>query len=114
MGGRVASMLVAEGDRADGLLFLSYPLHSIQKPEQLRDAHLFGLGCPMLFVTGDRDKLARLDLLQPVVERIGSKAMLSIFPHADHGFARVSEDDVVRVTRTWWSRLSKSITRRAR
>src|ERR1019366_8722507 len=39
-GGRQASMLCAdERGLADGLLLLSYPLHSPRKPEQLRTQH---------------------------------------------------------------------------
>jgi predicted alpha/beta-hydrolase family hydrolase len=40
MGGRVASMLVADGFPCDGLLLLAYPLHPAGQPERLRAAHL--------------------------------------------------------------------------
>ena len=40
MGGRVASMLEAEGKTADGLLLFGYPLHPPGQPNKLRDAHL--------------------------------------------------------------------------
>src|SRR4051794_25659395 len=40
MGGRVASLLAAEGMACDGLLLAAYPLHPAGKPEKLRDAHL--------------------------------------------------------------------------
>lgn len=107
MGGRAASMMAAEaspGDRpVDGLLFLSYPLHPAGKPERMRDAHLSGIAAPMLFVAGDRDALARLDLLRPVVERLGSRAHLEVFEGADHGFSKVSVESVVEVARRWWS-----------
>src|SRR5262245_46045914 len=49
MGGRVASMAVADGLEAIGLVFLSYPLHPAGLPEKLRDAHLPQVPCPMLF-----------------------------------------------------------------
>ena len=38
-GGRVASLAVADGMRAAGLLFASYPLHPEGKPARPRDAH---------------------------------------------------------------------------
>src|SRR5437868_12599057 len=40
MGGRVASMLAADGLACDGLVLFAYPLHPAGKPEKLRDAHL--------------------------------------------------------------------------
>ena len=42
-GGRMASMAVAEGMPAAGLVYLGYPLHPPGKPEKLRDEHLYGL-----------------------------------------------------------------------
>lgn len=88
MGGRVASMLVAEGFAVDGLIFLSYPLHPEGKPQQLRDAHLPQIPCPMLFLSGDRDALCELSLLRPVLQKIGPRATLEVFPDADHSFRR--------------------------
>ena len=38
-----------------GLVLLGYPLHPPGRPEQRRDAHLPGVGRPMLFVQGSRD-----------------------------------------------------------
>lgn len=107
MGGRVVSMLVSDGriqdHTLDGLLFLSYPLHPPGKPDQLRDAHLTEISCPMLFVAGDRDTLARLERLRPVVKRLGSRARLEVFEGANHGFSRVPVEPVVDVVRKWWS-----------
>lgn len=97
MGGRVASLLVAEGLHADGLVFLSYPLHPAGKPEQLRDAHLPAIRCPMLFVQGDRDTLCDLALLRPVLKKLGKRATLSVFPGADHGMRRAPADEIARV-----------------
>jgi len=37
------------------LLFLSYPLHPPNKPNQVRDAILYPLLCPALFVFGGKD-----------------------------------------------------------
>jgi predicted alpha/beta-hydrolase family hydrolase len=58
MGGRVASMtcddLLAKG-RINGLLCLGYPFHPVDKPEQLRTAHLAALKTPALIAQGTRD-----------------------------------------------------------
>ena len=97
MGGRVASLLVADGLAAAGLVFLSYPLHPAGKPEKLRDAHLPAIPCPMLFVQGDRDTLCDLALLRPVLKKLGKRAQLSVFPGADHGMRKAPADEIARV-----------------
>jgi predicted alpha/beta-hydrolase family hydrolase len=54
-GGRMASMAVAEGLPAAGLVLLSYPLHPPGKPDRLRTEHFAALDLPCLFVSGTRD-----------------------------------------------------------
>ena len=54
MGGRVASM-IADDQHAAGLLCLGYPFHPVDKPMQLRTAHLADLRTPSLIVQGTRD-----------------------------------------------------------
>jgi predicted alpha/beta-hydrolase family hydrolase len=58
MGGRMCSMVVAEGLPAAGLVLLSYPLHPPGRPEKLRVAHLPAIDVPCLFVSGTRDPFA--------------------------------------------------------
>jgi hypothetical protein len=87
MGGRIASQAVAGGLDADGLVFLAYPLHPPGRPERLRDRHLSGVRCPMLFVQGTRDAFARWDLLTALLARLAPRATLATVPEGDHGFA---------------------------
>jgi predicted alpha/beta-hydrolase family hydrolase len=87
MGGRIASQAVAAGARAEGLVFLGYPLHPPGKPDQLRDAHLPAVAAPMLFVQGTRDAFARRDLLEGVLARLGPRASLHVVQDGDHSFA---------------------------
>lgn len=101
MGGRVASMLAAEGDPVDGLVFLSYPLHPEGKKHQLRDRHLYDLGAPMLFVAGDRDALSDMRLLRGVLDRLGDRAILEPFAGADHSLRRVDPAEVARRVIAW-------------
>jgi predicted alpha/beta-hydrolase family hydrolase len=63
MGGRIASLLAAQGAPCAGLLLLGYPLHPAGRPEQLRTAHWPDLHVPILFVQGDRDALCRPEVL---------------------------------------------------
>ncbi|KQX08097.1 MULTISPECIES: alpha/beta hydrolase family protein [unclassified Leifsonia] len=86
-GGRMASMAVAEGMEPAGLVFLGYPLHPPGRPEKIRDAHLYGLTLPMLFVEGTRDPFIGVDLLESVVERIGRNASISWIDGGTHDFA---------------------------
>ena len=87
MSGRMASMAVASGAvDCDGLAFLAYPLHPPGQVEKIRDAHLPSIKVPMLFLQGTRDDFARLDLLEGVVKKLGSRAELKTFEDADHSF----------------------------
>ncbi|MFP5311346.1 MAG: alpha/beta family hydrolase [Actinomycetes bacterium] len=86
-GGRMASMAVAEGMDAAGLVYLGYPLHAPGKPEKIRDEHLYGLTVPMLFLQGTRDTFATPDLLAGVVAKIGANAVLQWVEGGDHSFA---------------------------
>jgi predicted alpha/beta-hydrolase family hydrolase len=86
-GGRMASMAVAEGMDAAGLVYLGYPLHPPGKPEKLRDEHLYGMTTPMLFLQGSRDTFATPAILADVVSRIGPTAVLQWVENGDHSFA---------------------------
>ncbi len=85
-GGRMTSQAAAEAGLPNvrGLVFLGFPLHPAGKPSVSRAEHLERVGVPMLFLQGARDALADLDLLRPIVARIG--AALVVSEGADHGF----------------------------
>lgn len=86
-GGRMASMAVAEGMAAAGLVFLGYPLHAPGKPEKPRDEHLPGITVPMLFLQGRNDPFAAPnEQLDDVVRRIGPNATLDWVDNANHSF----------------------------
>src|SRR5688572_19106115 len=79
-GGRMTSQAQAETPlpRVNGLAFLGFPLHPAGKPGIERAEHLARVTVPMLFVSGDRDALAELDLLKPVVAGLGKRATLHL------------------------------------
>jgi len=85
-GGRMTSQAQADeplpGVR--GLVFIGFPLHAAGKPGIERAEHLQRVQIPMLFVSGERDSLAELDLLKPVVAGLGSRATLHLVRDADH------------------------------
>ena len=86
-GGRVASMAAIEAEFG-GLILFSYPLHRPGFPDQLRTEHLPSIRCPTLFLSGDRDPFARLDLLKEAVKLVPN-ARLEIFKGQGHGLLKV-------------------------
>jgi hypothetical protein len=95
MGGRMASQVATDthrdaGDLAvvpEGLVFLGYPLHPPNRPDQRRDAHLGHVICPALFVQGTRDVFGTPIELEPVLAMLGERATLHAIEQGDHSFA---------------------------
>lgn len=87
-GGRMTSQAQALAPLPEvrGLVFFAFPLHPAGKPGDDRAKHLGDVAIPMLFLQGANDALAELDLLKPVVTRLGKRATLAVFDHADHSF----------------------------
>lgn len=87
-GGRMSSQAQAAAPMPGvrGLVFLGFPLHPPGRPSDQRGEHLAGVDVPMLFLQGARDEFAELNLLGPLVERLGARATLRLIEHADHSF----------------------------
>jgi predicted alpha/beta-hydrolase family hydrolase len=87
-GGRMTSQAqaLAPLPGVTGLAFLAFPLHPAGRPSQERADHLSDVNIPMLFLQGTRDELATLELLQPVLQRLGARATLKLLQDADHSF----------------------------
>jgi predicted alpha/beta-hydrolase family hydrolase len=112
LGGRMSSNAAAEVSLAGvvGLAFLGFPLHPPGRPGDGRARHLDDVSLPMLFLQGTRDAFARLDLLNGVCERLGSRASLRLIEGGDHSFSvlkrsgRTSEevlDELAAATSSW-------------
>ena len=115
-GGRMTSTAASQSplDAVHGLIFFAFPLHQPSQPDTKRADHLGAVNVPMLFLSGTRDELAKMDLLQLVCKKLGKRATLHTLDTADHGFrtlkrSRKSDEDVfveiARVARQWASRL---------
>ncbi|MYK95938.1 alpha/beta hydrolase [Candidatus Poribacteria bacterium] len=114
--GRMSSMSAAKEpiEHVKGLVFFAFPLHPSGREGTERAEHLADVTIPMLFLSGTRDKLAVLDLLEPVCEKLADKATLHLLDTADHGFKalkrRKTEEDVfvemARVLSEWIATLS--------
>ena len=93
MGGRVGSHLAGGIDdtagSADpapaGLVYLGYPLVPIGSQEPRAVDHLRRIDAPQLFVSGSRDGLAPLHLIEGVAGGLDT-ATLHVIEDADHGF----------------------------
>ena len=126
MGGRIATQLAAQDEaRASalaGIVCLGYPLHSPDRPERRRTAHLPQIPCPLLIVQGSRDGFGTPAALQPIVEGLPNAA-LHVVDGGDHSFKvpkrsgrpqdtvhAAVQDEVVR----WMDALSGDGPRQAR
>lgn len=87
-GGRMTSQAAAAGliPAVTGLAFLGFPLHPPGAPADTRGDHLADVKQKMLFLQGTRDEFADLNLLEPLVKRLGRKATLHLIPDANHSF----------------------------
>jgi hypothetical protein len=87
-GGRMTSQAQAKAPLAGvaGLVFFGFPLHAAGKPSSDRAEHLADVKIPMLFLQGTNDKLAEIDLLKPVLKKLGALATLHLVDAADHSF----------------------------
>jgi len=87
-GGRMTSQAQAKDalPGVKGLVFFGFPLHAPGKPSDERAAHLAEVTVPMLFLQGTRDEFASLELLRPMVKRLGERATLELVEDADHSF----------------------------
>ena len=121
MGGRMTSLAAAGEEGAEepglpgvrGLVFLGFPLHAAGKPGTERADHLDRVPQPMLFLQGTRDRLAGLDLIEPVIDRLGARATLHVVDGGDHSF-RVPKrsgrtegevlDELAETTAAWLER----------
>lgn len=89
-GGRVASMATLEADFG-GLVLFSYPLHRPGYPDQLRTEHWPRIKCPTLFMSGDRDPFAGIELLKQKIKLIPD-ARLVVFKGQGHGLLAVLDE----------------------
>lgn len=97
-GGRVATLAAAEPDTEYAALILfSFPLHPPGAPGKAeeRTAHFPLIRCPALFLSGEADPFARLELLRARVAVLGD-AELVTYPRLGHTLRPVLEDALDR------------------
>jgi len=84
LGARAAADVAAARLRVDGLIFLGFPLHPPNRPDEAQADELYRAVSPMLFVQGTRDRSCDLDALQRVLTRVGAPTALHVCREADH------------------------------
>src|SRR3954470_1271707 len=106
MGGRVATMMAADGFACDGLLLFAYPLHPAGKPEKLRDAHLPRIKVPVLCFNGTRDALCTRELMERALKTVTTNWQMRWIEGADHSLKGASVmREMADVAADWVGRL---------
>ena len=97
-GGRVASLAAAAGAGYAGLVLFSFPLHPPGQPNRTepRIAHFPSIECPVLFLSGESDPFARIELLRTSVRKL-RHATLVTYPRLGHTLKPVLDDVLDRV-----------------
>lgn len=102
MGGRVATMMAAEGFACEGLILLAYPLHPAGKPEKLRDAHLPRIRVPVLCFNGTRDALCMRELMEKALEAVSAPWEMHWIEGADHSLSSAKAlREITETARRW-------------
>ena len=114
--GRMTTTAASEAplEGVAGLVLFAFPLHPAGAPDTKRAEHLAQVSTPMLYLSGTRDALGELHLLEPTITNLGRRATLHLLDTADHSFkvlkrTRASSEDVfdemARVTAEWATQL---------
>lgn len=106
MGGRVATLLAADGFACDALLLLAYPLHPWGEPGKLRDTHLSRITVPVLCCNGTRDGLCRRDLMERTLGSVQTPWTMHWVEGADHSLGtEKAVAEIAEVAGGWLGRL---------
>ena len=87
MGGRVASLLLAEPQnlrKVDGLVCLGFPFHPPAKPDRYRGEHLKTIAVDTLILQGERDTFGTRS--EVASYPFADKVRLTFLPDGDHSF----------------------------
>ncbi len=117
-GGRVASLLAAEPEPAcAALICFSYPLHRPGQPDwDVRSRHWPAIDVPALFLSGESDPFARIDLLRRAIDERLPSATLVTYPSVGsqpQGSPRGRPGSTRRLSSSDWRRSGDRVSHRA-
>lgn len=94
-GGRVATLLAAQGADVAGVLCHSYPLHPPGRPDRLRVAHFGDITAPLLFLQGGNDPFGGPTELAPYAATLPAGTRVVAVAGGDHSLRvpRTGSDD---------------------
>jgi predicted alpha/beta-hydrolase family hydrolase len=91
-GGRMTSMVAAEGGGMDVLTLFSYPVHPPGKPERARTEHLPNIGVPTVFTHGSSDPFGTIDEVTAAASLVGGPTEVVAISGARHDLASRTHD----------------------
>lgn len=91
-GGRMTSMVTADGAAPDVLTLFSYPLHPPGKPERARTEHLPRITVPTVFTHGTSDPFGTIDELTAAAALVAGPTELVVIDGARHDLGSKSVD----------------------
>ncbi|BBY84921.1 alpha/beta hydrolase family protein [Mycolicibacterium tokaiense] len=86
-GGRMTSMVAAQGADLAGLTLFSYPLHPPGKPERARTEHLPQITVPTVFTHGTADPFGSIEELTQAAALLGGTSEIVEITGARHDLA---------------------------
>lgn len=99
-GGRMCSVVVADGLPTAGLVLISYPLHPPGRPDHRRTEHLPRVTVPCLFVSGTGDPFAAPAELEEAAAGVAGPVTHVWVAGGGHGL-RGRDREVADVVRDW-------------
>jgi len=115
MGGRVAAELATlqptDSPFILGVFCYSYPLHRPKQYKELRVSHLIHLNVPVLFISGTKDDMCKMDLMEEVIDKIGSDVKVHWIHDAGHSLKvkSNSDDDILSKICLWTVEWTQSV-----
>jgi hypothetical protein len=91
-GGRMTSMVAAQGADLAGLTLFSYPLHPPGKPERARTEHLPQITVPTVFTHGTADPFGSIEELTQAAALLGGTSEIVEITGARHDLASKTLD----------------------
>lgn len=100
-GARVSTYVATGRQDVKALVFYGLPLHGMAKNAKPRDwSHMAGIWAPMLFISGDRDPLCRLEHLDEVQRLVRVPYASEVVP-GDHSFKPRGEELAIDIASSW-------------